>query len=146
MCNRKKKKTSVSCCSKPALKTHHGATVRAWCIQFHAHDKTHGMCVHNHFTFHKHPNDPKEFACGNDIVIVQKHNIALLLESRPCTWLSLIHTALKGAFTVGTDKHRTVQHQHRHGCRALFDLICPNHPEHDLHPTSQIKDRHSQKD
>ena len=70
-----------------------------------------------------------------------------LLEPRLREWDSTIHAALQDIFsTTGLTEYKIVQNKHEKGYKALFDIICPNHPEHDTYPSLLIKDRPIQRE
>ena len=142
----KKQKTFISRCPKPASKVHDHHCLRDWYYKFHNHAKQYGIYVHNYFDFRKLSGDPKGFTCGTDSNSTP-YDVPLLLQPRLREWDSTIHAALQDVFsTSGTQEYRIVQNKHGKGYEALFDIIRPNHPEHDTYPSLLISDKPSQRD
>ena len=131
----------ISRSPKPASKVHDSQTIRDWYYKFHGHAKQYGIYVHNYFDFRKLSGDPKGFTCGDDTDNVL-FDVPRLLESRLREWDSTIHAALQDIFsTAGSAEYKIVQNKHGKGYEALFDIIRPNHPEHDTYPSLLIKDK-----
>ena len=142
----KKQKMFISRSPKPASKVHDAITIRDWYYKFHGHAQQYGIYVHNYFDFRKLSGDPKGFTCGEDTDDTL-YDVPRLLEPRLREWDSTIHAALQDIFsTAGTNEYKVIQNKHGRGYEALFDIIRPNHPEHDTYPSLLIKDRPMQRE
>ena len=64
------------------------------------------------------------------------------LEVQLREWTSTIHAVFEDIFSApGTNEYKIIQNKHGKDYEALFDIICPDHPEHDTYPYLLIKDR-----
>ena len=142
----KKQKMFISRSPKPSSKIHDPPTIRDWYYKFHAHAKQYGIYIHNYFDFRSLSGDPKGFTCGDD-TNTELFDVPRLLDARLREWDSTIHAALQDIFaTSGTTEFKIVQNKHGRGYEALFDIIRPNHPEHDTYPSLLIRDRPVQRE
>ena len=113
----------------------------SWYYRFHGHAKQYGIYVHSYFDFWKLSGDPKGFTCG-DYTDSTLYDVPRLLELRLREWDSTIHAALQDIFsTPGTTEYKIIQNKNGKGYKVLFDIILPDHPEHDTYPLLIIKDR-----
>ena len=138
----KKQKMFISRSPKPESKTHDSHTIWDWYYKFHVHATQYGIYIHNYFDFWKLSRDPKGFTCGDNTDSTLYGDVPRLLELQLREWDSTIHAALQYIFsTPGTNEYKIIQNKHGKVYKALFDVICPDHPEHYTYPLLLIKDR-----
>ena len=136
----KKQKMFISKSPKPPSKTHNSHTIQEdWYYKFHGHAKQYGIYIHNYFDFLKLSNDWKGFKCSDDSDSTL-YDVPCLLESQQREWDLTIHAALQDIFSTpaGTNEYKIIQNRHGHGYEVLFNIICPDHPEHDTYPSLLI--------